>query len=41
MDWKGWTDSMATTFTRYHSPEFLSLGLRKGYCVSNKSTGHD
>ena len=38
MDWKGWTDSMATTFTRHHSPGLLSLGLRKGYCVSNKNT---
>ena len=41
MDWKRWTNFLATLFTRHHSPRLLSMGLCEGYGVSNKGAGHN
>ena len=41
MDWKRWTNFMATSFTRPHSPGLFSMGLCEGYRVSNKGEGHN
>ena len=36
MDWKGWANSMATTFTRHHSLDFFLWGFVKDIVYKTK-----
>jgi hypothetical protein len=36
VDWKGWPNSLATSFTRYHSPRLLSWSYVKDIVYRTK-----
>lgn len=40
VDWKGWPNSLATLFTRYHSLDFFLWDNVKDIIILNKDTGH-